>query len=162
MHWAVAMKQQSCGGFFGFQRATSEPAGKEGNLQHDIWCLVTNTWANRVVIVYCVITIYLTPAKVGQSTFALQFCPCASAPNPASLFVASLLLAIYLLLFIILPVVLYLYLIILLWFQVHSGCSVLSCSVSSNYSIIECYSVLILEMCSRYFNLYYINYPVSQ
>jgi hypothetical protein len=30
------INNKAAGGFFGFQKATSEHAGKEGNLQHDI------------------------------------------------------------------------------------------------------------------------------
>jgi hypothetical protein len=45
------------------KKVTSEPAGKEGNLQHDI----------RVLIVNSVITRYSNLTKVGRSTFALQF-----------------------------------------------------------------------------------------
>ncbi len=36
--WLVR-SNKAAGGFIGFQKATSEPAGKEENLQHDIWCL---------------------------------------------------------------------------------------------------------------------------
>jgi hypothetical protein len=61
------------GRFFLFQKATSEPAGKEGNLQHDIRCLITNTWAKRVLIVNSVVTRYLNLATVGWSTSPFSF-----------------------------------------------------------------------------------------
>jgi hypothetical protein len=38
-----ARSNKTAGGFFGFKKATSEPAGKEGNLWHHIWCLLINT-----------------------------------------------------------------------------------------------------------------------
>ncbi len=47
----------------------------------------------------------LTLAKIGQSTFALQFYSCSIAFSFASLFVSSSSYVIYLLLFVILPVV---------------------------------------------------------
>jgi hypothetical protein len=34
--WLVR-SNKAAGGFCGFQKVTSDPAGKEGNLQHDIW-----------------------------------------------------------------------------------------------------------------------------
>jgi hypothetical protein len=33
--WLVR-RNKAAGGFFGFQKVTQEPAGQEGNLQHDI------------------------------------------------------------------------------------------------------------------------------
>jgi hypothetical protein len=38
-----------------FQEAISEPSGKARKLQHDTWCLITNTQANRVAIVSSII-----------------------------------------------------------------------------------------------------------
>jgi hypothetical protein len=32
----LARSNKAAEGFFGFKKVTSEPAGKEGNLQHDI------------------------------------------------------------------------------------------------------------------------------
>jgi hypothetical protein len=70
---AVGMKQQSCWrGSMVFQEATSEPDGKLRNRQYVIWCLITNTQANRVAIVGSVITGYLTLANIGQSPLNLQ------------------------------------------------------------------------------------------
>ncbi len=58
------MKQQSCGGFYGFfKRPLVSPLEKIRNRQHDIWCLITNTWANRVAIVSSVITKIFNPCK---------------------------------------------------------------------------------------------------
>jgi hypothetical protein len=101
--WLVR-SNKAAGEFFVFQKVRSEPAGKEGNLQHDI----------KVLIVDSVIKRYLTLAKVGWSTFALQFFSCSISFSSALLFVASLLLFTYQLLFIILPVVSHLHLFILL------------------------------------------------
>ncbi len=70
--WLV-WSNKVAGRFFLFQKAMSEPAGKEGNLQHDIRCLITNTWAKRVLIVNSVITRYLNLATVGWSTSPLSF-----------------------------------------------------------------------------------------
>jgi hypothetical protein len=55
-----------------FQEATSEPAEK-GNRQHDIWCLITNIWANRVAIVSSVITKIFTPCKYWTVTTPPSF-----------------------------------------------------------------------------------------
>jgi hypothetical protein len=61
---SVGMKQQSCWGvLWFFKRPQVSPLEKQINWQHDIWCLITNTWANRVEIVSSVITTYLTLAK---------------------------------------------------------------------------------------------------
>ncbi len=91
---------------------------------------------NRVLIVVPVITRYLTLAKIGWSTFALQFCSCLIVLDSASLFVASLLLVIYRWLFVILPVVSYSHLFILL-----SHCKFAFASVlfALFCSIIQCY-----------------------
>jgi hypothetical protein len=47
---------------------------KHRNWQHYIWCLITNTWENRVEIVSSVIIKILTLANIGWSRFNLQFC----------------------------------------------------------------------------------------
>jgi hypothetical protein len=53
------------------------PLEKQRNRQHDICCLVTNTWANRVAIVSFVTTRYLFLTNIGQSLFNLQICLCS-------------------------------------------------------------------------------------
>ncbi len=69
---AVGMKQQSCwGALWFFKRPQVSPMEKQRNWQHVIWCLITNTWANRVAIVNSVITRYLTLANFGRSQFNL-------------------------------------------------------------------------------------------
>jgi hypothetical protein len=44
------------------------PLEKQRNGQHDIWCLITNTWANRVVIGSSVITKIFNPCKYWTVT----------------------------------------------------------------------------------------------
>jgi hypothetical protein len=118
--------------FFGFQKATSEPAGKKENLWHDIQCPITNPWANRVATVNTGITRHLTLAKVCQSTLSFIF-SCTVASDFASLFVASSLFVIYLLLFVILPVVLYSHLFILIgYFKIVSAFCLFCHSISSD------------------------------
>ncbi len=75
-----------------FKRQQVSLLEKQRNRQHDIWCLITNTWPNRVAAVSSVITRNLTLAK-GQSTFNLQICLC-------SVHRSIILLPVYLLLFI--------------------------------------------------------------
>ncbi len=63
------MRQQSCWGILWFfKRPQVSPLEKQRNWQHDIWCIITNTWANRVVIVR-----YLTLANYGLSRLNLPF-----------------------------------------------------------------------------------------
>ncbi len=91
----------------GSEKARSDPAGKEENLQHDIRYLLTNSRANGVAIFDSVITRYLiTLTKVGWSTFALQFLSTFNCISSALL--VSLLFIIYLL-FVTLLVVSYLH-----------------------------------------------------
>ncbi len=104
---AVGMKQQGCWGVLWVsKRPPVNPLERQRNRQHDIWCLITNTWANRFVMVSSVITRYLTLANTGQSPFPLQFYSihfqCISI---SSLFVVRLSAVIYQLLFEILPIV---------------------------------------------------------
>jgi hypothetical protein len=140
---------KAASGFFGFQKTTSEPAGKEGSLKHDIWCLITNTWANRVVIVNSVITRYLTLAKVGWSTFALQSCSCTIQLHLIlhhKLFICCYSLSCLLFCIRVQPfcsVILNSFL-----FSVRPICFVFDYLIF-DYSF---FFVLILEMCSRYFN----------
>jgi hypothetical protein len=123
----------------------SKPAWKEGKLQHDIWCLITNTCENRVAIVNSVITRHLTLAKVGRTTLTLQFCSWTIASASALLYVASSLSVICLLLFVILPVVSYLYSIVLFGYFTFLSAFCLFCSfVSSDHLILD-YSVLFLS-----------------
>ncbi len=69
----LGMKQQSCWGvLWVFKRPRVSPLEKQRNWQHDIWCLITNTLANRVAIVSSVR--YLTLANIGRSRFNPQFC----------------------------------------------------------------------------------------
>ncbi len=69
----IGMKQQSCWGVWFFKRPQVSPLAKQGNWQHDSWCLITSTWAKRVAVVNSVITIYLTLANIGWSLFTLQY-----------------------------------------------------------------------------------------
>ncbi len=101
--------------------------------------------SNRVAIINCIIIRVLTLAKIGRSTFALQFCSSTVASDSAQLFVASLLFVFYLLLFVSCQ---------LFCIHIHSFCSVISnlflfsvrsvLSVSSDYSIFS-YSGLFLS-----------------
>ncbi len=51
------MKQQSCWGvLWFFKKPQVSPLENQRNRQHEIWCLMTNTQANRVPIVGSVIT----------------------------------------------------------------------------------------------------------
>jgi hypothetical protein len=62
--------KQSCWGVLWIsKRPQVSPLEIQRNWQHDTWCLMTNTQANRVSIVSSVITRYLTLANKGQSTF---------------------------------------------------------------------------------------------
>jgi Cu/Ag efflux pump CusA len=90
-------------------------------------------------IVNSVITRYLTLAKVGRSTFAIQFCSYAITFSSLSLFAASSFFVIYLLLFIILPFVSNSYSIILLTYFafgsainiIHKTCTCFYLSIGS-------------------------------
>jgi hypothetical protein len=69
--WAVGMNQQSCWGvLWFFKRPQVSPLEKQSDQQQDLWCLITNTCANRVAIVSSVITRYLTLRK--HWTFMIQ------------------------------------------------------------------------------------------
>jgi hypothetical protein len=60
----LGMKQQSCwGGLWFFKRPWILLLEKQRNRQYDIWCLITNAWANRVAIVSSVITKIFNPCK---------------------------------------------------------------------------------------------------
>ncbi len=134
----------------------SEPARKEENLQHNIWCLITNTWAYRVAIVKSVITRYLTLAKAGWSNFRfssvreqLSSCSWTIAFSSSLFFVAASLLIIYLLLFVTYFACCFVFVFDhsaqLFWIQF--------CFIQIfNIWLLCVIFVLILEMCSRYFN----------
>jgi hypothetical protein len=65
----VGVKQQSCWGVLWlFKRPQVSLLEKQRNRQHDIWCLMTNTWANRVAIVSSVITKIFNPCKYWMVT----------------------------------------------------------------------------------------------
>ncbi len=65
----LGVKQQSCYGVLLFsKRPKVSPLEKQRNRQHDIWCLITNTWANRVAIVSSVITKIFNPCKYWMVT----------------------------------------------------------------------------------------------
>jgi hypothetical protein len=75
---AVGIKQHSCRGvLWVFKRPQVSPLEKQRNWQHDIWCLMTNTWANRIVIVSSIITRYLTLTNIGRPRFNLQIWLCS-------------------------------------------------------------------------------------
>jgi hypothetical protein len=118
-------KQQSCGGVLWFsKRPQVSPLEKQWNWQHDIWCLITNTWANRVAMVSSVITRYLPLAKHGWSPFNLQIYLC-------SMFQVIVLVAS-------LPVIVYQF-----SFDSHSFdsvlfCSTIHCSITRLFSVIFC------------------------
>jgi hypothetical protein len=60
----LGMKQQSCWGvLWFFKRPWILPLEKQRNRQYDIWCLITNAWANRVAIFSFVITKIFNPYK---------------------------------------------------------------------------------------------------
>ncbi len=147
------IKQQNCWGILWV-----EPAGKEGNQQHDIWCLIKIIWANRVAIFDSVIR-YLTLAKLGQSTFALQPYSCAIASNSTSSFVAGSL-------FVILSVVIHCSVLIvdrsaLFKFVLFSVCSVLCCYFCSDNLIFN-YRVSFFSWYWKCFNPHYNNHLASQ
>jgi hypothetical protein len=72
--WADGMKQQSCWGvLWFFKRPQVSLLENQRNRQHDIWCLITNSQANRVAIVSSVITRYLTLAKHRMVTTCPQY-----------------------------------------------------------------------------------------
>ncbi len=62
------------GGSMVFQEAMRQME-KQRNRQHVIWCITTNTRANRIAIVRVVITNIFNPlANIGWSQFNLQLC----------------------------------------------------------------------------------------
>jgi hypothetical protein len=66
----VGMKQQSCWGVLWIsKRSQVSPLENAKKRQHDIWCLIINILANRVVIVSFVITRYSTLSSTSQSIF---------------------------------------------------------------------------------------------
>jgi hypothetical protein len=78
---AVGVRQQSCWGvLWFFKRTQVSSLEKQRNWQHNLWLLITNTCANRVAIVSCVITIHFTLANMGESPFNLQICLCSVKP----------------------------------------------------------------------------------
>ncbi len=67
--WVLGMKQQSCRGvLWFFKRSQVSPLEKQRNWQHDIWCLITSTWANRVAIVSYAITKIFKSCKYWMVT----------------------------------------------------------------------------------------------
>ncbi len=71
---AVDMKQQSWWGvLWFFKRPQVRLLEKQRNRQHHIWCLITNTRANRVAIFCSAITRCLTLENIGWSPFTLQY-----------------------------------------------------------------------------------------
>jgi hypothetical protein len=59
----LVRSNKAAGSFNGFQEATSEPAEKQRNWQHVIWCLISSTQAIRVAIVSSVIMKIFNPYK---------------------------------------------------------------------------------------------------
>jgi magnesium-transporting ATPase (P-type) len=137
----LGMRQQSCWGFLWlFKRRGDNPLKIQRIWQHDIWCIITNTRANRVAIVSSVITKILNPCKYWTvTTQAFVICSVNQC------------------LFYSLPV----FFIVNLLFYFHSFCfsfvSICFCS-TIQYSIVRLFSVfsvLILELYYRYFNPLY-------
>jgi hypothetical protein len=151
------MKQQAAGGFFRFQEATSEPTEKKGNLHHDIWCHITNTWANRVAIAICNHKI-VNPCKSRLVNF------CASVLfmyNCIQFYIAIcckfvIILSVVICFFVF--VVNHSALLFQIWFVFCLFCSLLFHLFHSLlFYLFDIWSlsvtfVLILEMCSRYFD----------
>jgi hypothetical protein len=116
-----------------------------------------------VAIINSVNTRYLTLVKVGQSTFALEFLFMFNCISSASLFVASLFFVIYLLLFVILSVVLNSHSFVLLNHFKFVSVSVYSVFIRLSIIQLLCVIVvLILKMCTRYFNPHNNKNPESQ
>ncbi len=141
---AVYMKQESCWGVLRFfKRPQVSLLKKQRNWQHDICCLITNTWANRVAIVRSVIARSLTLPNIGWSPFSLQYLFIFSA----SVLIVILSLSVNLLLF----VSCYFSPYQLFQFVFIHFCLITSCFVwLFDYSV--SFSVLILELYSRYFD----------
>jgi hypothetical protein len=148
LHWRVRMKQQSCWGVaWFFKRPRVSPLKKQKNWHHDIWCLIDNTRANRVAIVSSVITKIFNPCKhwtvkIQHSVLYVQWISVYSYSLPV--FHCSS----------------------VVWF---SFVSVLLCLnhfvllFSVRLFVYSLYfSVLILELYSRYFDLHNNNNPASQ
>jgi hypothetical protein len=104
------------------------------------------------------------PCKNRSSTFAIQFHLCSIAISSASLSIASLSFVIYLLSFIVLPVVSYLHLFILLDHSKFTSVSFVRSDsfyyLLYDYSVL--FSVLILKMYSKYFDLHNNNHRARQ
>ncbi len=95
---ATGMKQQSCRGILWFFKVPQVILlEKQRNRHHEIGCLITNTWANRVAIVSSVITRYSTLAK--QWTVTIQLAVFLCPVHQLIIFIASLSAIIYQLLF---------------------------------------------------------------
>jgi hypothetical protein len=125
-----------------FRRTHVSPLGRPGNPRHDVWFLIINIQAKRVAIVSSVITRYLTLSSIGRSRFNLS----GQTLNDS---VSVLLLSVYCLT------------------VVHSvffysiQCFLLFDSLF-DYSVFDYsvyFSVLILELYSRYFDPHKQNHP---
>jgi hypothetical protein len=139
------MKQQSCWGILWFfKRPQVRPLEKQRNWQHNIWCLRTNTWANRVANVSSVIRKILNPRK--HWTVTIQ--PSVWYVQWISVYCCQFSVTFHLL------------------FDFHS---LLFCFVQSvlfdysvfNYLFIQVFSVLVLELYSRYFDPHNNNHLAS-
>ncbi len=65
----LGMQQQSCwGALWFFKRPQVSPLERQRNRQQDIWCIITNTRANRVAIVSSLITKIFNPCKYWTVT----------------------------------------------------------------------------------------------
>ncbi len=68
----LGMRKQSCLGILWFfKRPWVSPLEKQRKRHHDIWCLITNTWANGVAIISSAITKIFNPCKYWRSRFNL-------------------------------------------------------------------------------------------
>jgi hypothetical protein len=116
---------------------------KQRNWQHVIWCRTTSAWANRVTIVSSVITKIFYPCKHWTVMIQPHFVMFSESINSYSL-----------------PVLL---LLSVVWFSSYIRfcsalfdwlCSVIQCLI---IRLLGVFYVLILELCSRYFDPH-INY----
>jgi hypothetical protein len=147
----VGMKQQSCWGVVWFFKRPQGPLEKQRSRQHDIWCLITNIWENRVAIGSSVITRCLILANIGQwSPFSLQIC--LFSVHQLIIFVATFSCIVHQFIHLSLfDSVLF----CSIWF-----CSIIQCSIIHLFSV--SFSVLILELYSRYFDPFKNNHLASQ
>ncbi len=142
----LGMKQQSCWGvLWFFKRSWVSPLEKQRNRQNDNWSLINNARANRVAIVSFVITKICNPCKhwmVTTQHLVYMF----------SVYSYSLTVFYYCS-----SVVWFSFVSVLFLFDLL--CLIIQCSIICLFSV---FSVLILELYSRYFDPHNNNHPASQ